>query len=82
MKNGCHNREPFVNSYLSQAGYMEMPDGKTYSTNGHGEVTRVPLYEHTPNRMSLDCRYSILTPNDPACTGCKRHASVTGGRNE
>jgi hypothetical protein len=72
MKNGCHNRGPFAASYVVQEGW-------TTIFHGFFNVQRKPVWKKVEHVLSTDCRYSILTPNDPGCTGCGRHASVTGG---
>ena len=78
MKNGCHNRGPFSASYPVQDGWEYLPPGSIRPD----AWVRIPVIKREPNRLSKDCRYSILTPNDPGCTGCKHHQSMNGGNGD
>jgi hypothetical protein len=63
-KNGCYNHLPYGRVYPVQDGWVYVG------------TTRHPVILDQPHRLSQDCRYSILTPNDAGCIGCKWKAKA------
>lgn len=61
---GCHNRDPFKDSFLAQDGYVQ--DGGNIQQG----LMLVPRYVRVKFIMSRDCRYDVRA-TDPRCTGCK-----------
>lgn len=60
----CHNRAPFKDMVLVQAGWA-------YPVGNYGGPTREALMQEIPDPMTKDCQHTIGEPNDPRCAGCK-----------
>lgn len=59
----CHNRPPFRDTVLVQAGWV-------YPIGNSGSPTREALMQVIPDPMSKTCQHTLDAPKDPRCAGC------------
>jgi len=71
VKNGCYDLE-LKDRLVVQVGWH-------VRHVGFDGAQKEAIFRSIPNRMSKECQYSVLTPNDPSCVGCKRYRGGNTG---
>ena len=68
-RHGCHGRPPLRLLVEVQDGWRNV--------RAAGQSTRVPVMRFMPDPMTKACQYATSPEGqaDPACEGCRNHAS-------